>query len=141
MAEDEMAGERRTRRALSPLEDTVMQVIWERGPSTAEDIRAALVRKAPMKDSTARTILRRLEDKGYLKHAVSGRTYVYRERVPAARAANQAVRQVIDRLCGGSVERLLLGMVDDQLISPEQLEELARKVAQAEELEKQEPRS
>jgi BlaI family transcriptional regulator, penicillinase repressor len=121
------------RRALSPLEDKVMRVIWDRGPSTAEDVRAALERKAPMKDSTARTILRRLEDKGYLAHSVSGRTYVYRERVPAARAANQAVRQVIDRLCGGSVERLLLGMVDDRMISPEQLEELTRKIAQAEE--------
>jgi BlaI family transcriptional regulator, penicillinase repressor len=131
----------RTRtRTLSPLEDKVMQVIWERGPSTAEDVRSALARVAPMKDSTARTILRRLEEKGYLAHTVSGRTYIYRERVPVSRAANQAVRQVIDRLCGGSVERLLLGMVDDRLISAEQLEELARKVAEAEEQEKEEPR-
>jgi BlaI family transcriptional regulator, penicillinase repressor len=127
-------------RTLSPLEDKVMQVIWARGPSTAEDIRSALARKAPMKDSTARTILRRLEDKGYLEHTVAGRTYVYRERVPVFRAANHAVRQVIDRLCGGSVERLLLGMVDDRIISAEQLEELARKVALAEEQEQEETR-
>jgi BlaI family penicillinase repressor len=127
-------------RSLSPLEDKVMQVIWARGPSTAEDVRSALARKAPMKDSTARTILRRLEEKGYLTHTVSGRTYVYRERVPVSRAANQAVRQVIDRLCGGSVERLLVGMVDDRLISAEQLEDLARKIAEAEEQENKEPR-
>jgi BlaI family transcriptional regulator, penicillinase repressor len=127
-------------RSLSPLEDKVMQVIWARGPSTAEDVRSALARKAPMKDSTARTILRRLEEKGYLAHIVDGRTYVYRERVPASRAANQAVRQVIDRLCGGSVERLLVGMVDDRLISAEQLEELARKIAEAEEQENEGPR-
>jgi BlaI family transcriptional regulator, penicillinase repressor len=127
-------------RSLSPLEDKVMQVIWARGPSTAEDVRSALSRKAPMKDSTARTILRRLEEKGYLTHTVSGRTYVYCERVPVSRAANQAVRQVIDRLCGGSVERLLVGMVDDRLISAEQLEDLARKIAEAEEQENKEPR-
>ncbi len=127
-------------RSLSPLEDKVMQVIWARGPSTAEDVRSALSRKAPMKDSTARTILRRLEEKGYLAHTVSGRTYVYHERVPVSRAANQAVRQVIDRLCGGSVERLLVGMVDDRLISAEHLEELARKIAEAEEQENEEPR-
>jgi predicted transcriptional regulator len=131
----------RTRpRTLSPLEDKAMQVIWARGPSTAEDVRSALARTAPMKDSTVRTILRRLEEKGYLAHTVSGRTYVYRERVPVSRAANQAVRQVIDRLCGGSVERLLLGMVDDRLISAEQLEELARKIAEAEEHEDEERR-
>ena len=127
-------------RTLSPLEDKVMRVIWERGESTAEDVRSALARKAPMKDSTARTILRRLEEKGYLTHTVAGRTYVYRERVPVSRAANQAVRQVIDRLCGGSVERLLVGMVDDRLISAEELEELARKIAEAEAQENEEPR-
>ncbi len=127
-------------RTLSPLEDKVMRVIWERGESTAEDVRSALARKAPMKDSTARTILRRLEEKGYLAHTVAGRTYVYRERVPVSRAANQAVRQVIDRLCGGSVERLLVGMVDDRLISAEDLEELARKIAEAEAQENEEPR-
>ena len=123
---------RSRRRPLSALEDQVMQVIWAQGPRTAEQVRAALARKWPMKDSTVRTILRRLEEKGYLAHTVSGRTYVYREQVPVARAANQAVRQIIDRLCGGSVERLLLGMLDDQMLSAEQLKELTRQVTEAE---------
>jgi predicted transcriptional regulator len=117
---------------MSPLEDIVMRVIWARGPCTAEDVRQALARKQPMKDSTVRTVLRRLEEKGYLAHEVSGRTYVYRERVPARKAATQAVRQIVDRFCEGSVEQLLLGMVDDRILTAEQLEELARKIAEAE---------
>lgn len=121
-----------TKRLMSPLEDTVMRVIWGRGPSTAEDVRQELSDKQPMKDSTVRTVLRRLEEKGYLTHEVSGRTYVYRVRVPALKAATQAVRQIVDRFCGGSVEQLLLGMVDDRILTAEQLEELARKVAEAE---------
>jgi BlaI family transcriptional regulator, penicillinase repressor len=123
---------RPTKRSMSPLEDTVMRVIWARGPSTAEDVRQALSRKQPMKDSTVRTVLRRLEEKGYLAHEVSGRTYVYRVRVPALKAATQAVRQIVDRFCEGSIEQLLTGMVNDRILTAEQLEELARKIAEAE---------
>ena len=123
---------RPTKRSMSPLEDTVMRVIWARGPCTADDVRQALSRNQPMKDSTVRTVLRRLEEKGYLAHEVSGRTYVYRQRVPARKAATQAVRQIVDRFCEGSVELLLLGMVNDRILTAEQLEELARKIAKAE---------
>src|SRR5947207_2567520 len=108
---------RPSKRSMSPLEDIVMRVIWARGPCTAEDVRQALQRKQPMKDSTVRTVLRRLEEKGYLTHEVSGRTYVYRERVPALRAATQAVRQIVDRFCEGSVEQLLSGMVNDRMVT------------------------
>ena len=90
-----------------------------------------------MKDSTVRTVLRRLEEKGYLVHEVSGRTYVYRERVPARKEAAQAVRQIVDRFCEGSVEQLLVGMVDDRMLTVEQLEELTRKIAQAEASERE----
>ena len=120
------------KRSMSPLEDTVMRVIWARGPCTAEDVRQALLREQPMKDSTVRTVLGRLEEKGYLVHEVVGRTYVYRERVPAQKAAAQAVRQIVDRFCEGSVEQLLLGMVNDRILTAEQLEELARKITEAE---------
>jgi BlaI family penicillinase repressor len=120
------------KRSMSPLEDTVMRVIWARGPCTAEDVRQALLRKQPMKDSTVRTVLGRLEEKGYLVHEVAGRTYVYRERVPAQKAAAQAVRLIVDRFCKGSVEQLLLGMVNDRILTAEQLEELARKINEAE---------
>jgi len=123
---------RPSRRSMSPLEDIVMNVIWARGPCTADEVRKALLRKQPMKDSTVRTVLYRLEQKGYLTHDVAGRTYVYRQRVQARKAATQAVRQIVDRFCEGSVEQLLVGMVDDRMLTVEQLEELARKIAQAE---------
>ncbi len=128
---------RPVRRSMSPLEDIVMNVIWARGPCTADDVRKALLRNQPMKDSTVRTVLRRLEEKGYVVHEVSGRTYVYRQRVAARRAATQAVRQIVDRFCAGSVEQLLVGMVDDRILTALELEKLARKIAQAEALEEE----
>jgi BlaI family transcriptional regulator, penicillinase repressor len=124
---------RSPRRALSPQEETMMRVIWKRGPCTAEQVRQELSATQPLKDSTVRTVLRRLEEKGYLTHEVEGRTYIYRERVAAQRAAIQGVRQIVERFCGGSVERLLVGMVGDRMLTTEQLENLARKIARAEE--------
>lgn len=111
-------------RRLSDLEQHVMDVIWQAGPSTADEVRRRLEPARTLKDSTVRTILRRLEGKDFVTHDVQGRTYVYRALEKPRSAAAQAVRQVIDRFCGGSVEELLLGLVDNQVVEREQLERL-----------------
>jgi len=126
---------------LSALENAVMQVLWSRGRTTAEEARTALVRRHNLKDSTVRTLLRRLEEKGYVEHDVEGRTYVYRPRVEPHSVANQQVRGIINRFCRGSVENLLVGMVDDNLITPDKLRELADRIAEAEAAEKRNPKS
>jgi predicted transcriptional regulator len=82
-----------------------------------------------MKDATVRTILRRLEEKGYATHRVDGRTYIYSGAEQPQNVAVRAVRQIIDRFCSGSVEELLVGMVDDEVIGRRELESLARKIA------------
>jgi BlaI family penicillinase repressor len=114
---------------LSNLEHLVMEVLWKRGPATAEDVRLALEKKHSMKESTTRTILKRLEDKGYVRHRVEGRTNIYSGLEPKSNVAASAVRRVIDRLYGGSVEELLVGMVDNEVIDGQELANLARKIA------------
>src|SRR6188508_1108303 len=91
---------------LSSLENAAMQVVWSKQRATADDVRLALGKQQPLKESTVRTILRRLEEKGYALHDVEGRTYVYRPRVAAQNVAAQQVRGIIDRFCRGSVENL-----------------------------------
>jgi predicted transcriptional regulator len=118
--------------SLSPLEHEVMQVLWSQGPCSAEDVRHALAEIHPMKDSTVRTILRRMEEKEFVAHRCEGRIYIYRHLLPPSKAAAGAVRQVIDLFCNGSVEALLLGMVDNKIIDREQLQELAEKIDKAE---------
>ncbi len=118
------------KKPLSPLEHKVMEVVWEQSPCTAEQVRQALDGDKPLKDSTVRTVLRRLEEKGYVRHRIEGRTYVYHHRVPAQQAALRAVSGIVERFCGGSVERLLTGMVDSEMISPDELEHLARRIAE-----------
>lgn len=124
-----MFGTKKSRKPLSSLEHLVMGVVWDRGSATGEEVREALASRHPMKESTARTVLTRLEEKGYLAHSVDGRTNVYRGVDEPQRVAAGAVRQIIERLCGGSVEQLLIGMVDDEVLSERELQRLAQKIA------------
>lgn len=119
----------RIRKPLSELEHLVLDVMWKRSQSTAEEVRLALAQIHPMKESTARTILKRIEEKGYVRHHVEGRTNVYRVTEPQRNVAIAAVRQIIDRLCSGSVEQLLVGMVDGELLDERELKRLAEKLA------------
>jgi predicted transcriptional regulator len=114
---------------LGELERAVMQLIWTRGPITAEDVRERLDR--PLKESTVRTVLKRLEDKGYLTHTVEGRTFIYAATVPRGRAAAKAVKKIVDWFCNGSVEEVLVGMVDSQMLDRRQLEALTKRIEQA----------
>ncbi|MDP6556387.1 MAG: BlaI/MecI/CopY family transcriptional regulator [Pirellulaceae bacterium] len=129
-----MARKKKVR--LSQLETTVMDIVWKRRQATAEDVRIELQKTQTLKDSTVRTILRRLEEKGYVEHNVEGRTYVYCPRVQSQHVATDAVRGIIDSFCDGSVEDLLIGLVDDKILSPNKLKELAKKIADAENKQK-----
>lgn len=115
---------------LGDLEQLVMDYVWTHGPCTSEACREALAPERPMKESTIRTVLRRLEQKGFVTHTVDGRTFIYRAAEGRENVAVRAVKNIIDRFCGGSAEALVLGMVDNQVLDSKQLETLARRVAQ-----------
>jgi len=108
-----------------------MDYVWTNGPCTAEACREALAADRPMKESTVRTILRRLEAKGYVSHTLEGRTFIYRAAEARENVAVRAVKHIIDRFCDGSAEQLLLGMVDQDVLGRKDLERLARKIAQS----------
>jgi predicted transcriptional regulator len=115
---------------LGEVEQSVMDYIWSHGPCAAESCREALASTRPMKDSTIRTVLRRLEEKGFVTHDVEGRTFIYRAADHRQNVAIRAVKNIIDRFCGGSAEELVLGMVDNEVLNQKQLEHLARKIAE-----------
>src|SRR3954453_22905115 len=114
---------------LGDLEREVMQLVWANGTVTAEVVREQLSR--PLKESTVRTVLRCLEEKGYTTHVVDGRTFVYRAAEPRGRVAAKAVQRVVDWFCNGSVEEVLVGMVDTAMLDQRQLRMLADQVAKA----------
>ena len=121
------------RKPLSPLEQLLMDYVWAHPGCTAEMCREGIATEKSLKDSTVRTILRNLETKGYVSHDLQGRTFLYRAVDSRRRVAVQAVQQLIQRFCGGSVEELLVGLVDNQVLKPSQLQRLADEVAKRKE--------
>lgn len=108
---------------LTERESQIMEVLWTSGPSTADAIRAAL--PGDPHDSTVRTLLRVMEQKGLVAHRLDKRTYVYSAKVAQNKAQQKAVRGLLKRLFGGSVKNLVLQLLDDEEITPEELERLA----------------
>jgi BlaI family transcriptional regulator, penicillinase repressor len=114
---------------LGDLEREVMQIVWASGPTTSEAVRERLTK--PLKESTVRTVLKRLEDKCFVTHSVRGRTFIFAAAEARRDVAARAVRRIVDRLCNGSVEEVLVGMVDSNMLDAAQLEGLAKKIAKA----------
>lgn len=124
------------RKHLTPLEQLVMNYVWAHPDATAEACREGLAGRRALKESTMRTILHNLEEKGYVTHTVEGRTYVYRAVETRRSVAVRATQQIIDRFCGGSAEELLIGLVDSRVLKPRQLEQLTAEIAAARKKEK-----
>lgn len=117
---------------LGELEQTVLRMVWQNRQATAEQVREQLQDQGRvLKESTVRTVLRRLEEKGYLAHTVEQRTYLYRAAEDGRSVAGRAVQRIVDRFCGGSVEALLVGMVSADVLSEDELQRLAAKIARA----------
>ncbi len=114
---------------LGELEREILSIVWRLGAATAERVREEL--EKPLKDSTVRTVLRRLEEKGYLGHAVENRTFIYEPAETRQRVAGRAVKRIVDWFCEGSVEALLVGMVDSQVLDRDELQRLAARIAEA----------
>lgn len=114
---------------LGELERSILMIVWRVGSVTAEQVREELGR--PLKDSTIRTVLRRLEEKGYLAHEVENRTFLYRPAQSQQRVAGRAVKRIVDWFCDGSVEALLVGLVDSKVLDRAELQRLAERIAVA----------
>jgi BlaI family penicillinase repressor len=114
---------------LGELERAILSIVWRLGSVSAELVREELDR--PLKDSTVRTVLRRLEEKGYLAHSLDNRTFLYRPAESRQRVAGRAVKRIVDWFCEGSVEALLVGMVDSKVLDRAELQRLAARIAVA----------
>jgi BlaI family penicillinase repressor len=114
---------------LGDLEREVLLLVWRFGTATAEEIRGELSR--PLKESTVRTVLRRLDEKGHLSHTVDGRTFVYQAAHTRGRVAAKAVKRIADWFCGGSVEDVVAGLVDAEMLDGKELARIAEKIAKA----------
>ena len=110
---------------LTKLELKIMQVIWRIGSGTVSAVQAEL--DPPLAYTTVQTMLNILERKGKLRRELDGRAYVYSARVSEAKALRQSLRDVIDRMFGGSSEELVMSLLKHGQIDAESLAELSER--------------
>ena len=110
---------------LTKLELRIMQVIWRLGSGTVSAVQAEL--EPPLAYTTVQTMLNILERKGKLRRDLQGRAYVYAARVTEAKALGQSLRDLIDRMFGGSSEELVMSLLKNGQINAKKLAELTER--------------
>lgn len=126
-----MAGRRS--KVLTDVELEFMEVVWDQGEVTARSVVDALYTTRKLADSTVRTMLQILEQKGYLAHRAEGRTYVYRPVIDQEEATRKMIQHLADRVSGGSMNVLVKRILELGKISEEELEEAKRRIEREEE--------
>jgi len=116
---------------LTEAELRLMKILWRRGDSSVTDLVAAMPKGEPLAYNSVLTTIRILERKGYVTHRQEGRAFIYRPAVAEDEASRSEVRRVLDRFFGNSRERLLLSLLHDERISPEELERLKEAIRSA----------
>jgi len=111
---------------LTKLELQIMQVIWRRGASSVGEVQEGL--EQALAYTTVQTMLNILERKGKLTRRLKGRAYIYSAAVTESRALTHAVRDLVDRMFGGSSEELVMSLVKSKQLDAEKLAELSRKL-------------
>jgi predicted transcriptional regulator len=109
---------------LTEAELRLMKILWRRGESAVTDLVAAMPDGETLAYNSVLTTIRILEQKGYVEHRQEGRAFVYRPCVAEQEAGRSEVRHILSRFFGNSRERLLLSLLDDEEISPEEVQRL-----------------
>ena len=106
----------------------IMQAIWKRGAGTVSEVQAEL--DDPLAYTTVQTMLNILERKGKLRRELEGRAYVYSARVTENKALGEGVRDLVDRMFGGSSEELVMSLLKSRQIDAKKLAELTKRFNQ-----------
>jgi predicted transcriptional regulator len=116
---------------LTRLELEIMQVLWKRGASNVGEVQDDLGRELAY--TTVQTVLNTLHRKGKLRRRLDGRAYVYSAAVTEANALRHAVRDLVDRMFGGSSEELVLSLIKSREVDPERIARISRQLDRDEE--------
>jgi len=103
-----------------------MKIVWDRESATVRDVYETLLERRKVAYTTVMTMMKILEHKKYLKRTQADRAYVYRPAQPKRQVVGAMVRDFINRVFNGAAEPLLVHLVEEHDLSPEELEEIAR---------------
>ena len=121
----------RKSKTLTEAELRLMKILWERGECGVSDLVAAIPDATPLAYTSVLTTIRILERKGYVRHRQQGRAFVYTPCVVEQEAGRSEIRHMMARFFGDSRERLLLSLLEDEEITPEELKRLKEVIAAA----------
>lgn len=121
---------RRASETLTEAELRIMQVLWQKGPATVQQILDSLTVDPPLAYNSVLTTIRILERKGYVEHSPEGRAHLYRTVVEQAEASRSEIRHLVGRFFRNSHEDLVLNILEDHGIAPEELERLRKMLDQ-----------
>jgi predicted transcriptional regulator len=116
---------------LTEAELRLMKILWRRGESAVTDLVAGLPDSEPLAYNSVLTTIRILEQKGYVAHRQEGRAFVYWPCIAEQEASRSEVLHVLNRFFGNSRERLLLSLLGDEAVSPEELQRLKDAITNA----------
>jgi predicted transcriptional regulator len=117
---------RRRSPTLTEQELEIMKIVWERDSVTVRDVYEALLERRKVAYTTVMTMMKILEQKQYLRKTQADRAYIYRPAQPKRKVVGDMVREFVNRVFNGSAEPLLVHLVEEHDLSPEELEEIAR---------------
>jgi predicted transcriptional regulator len=117
---------RRRSTVLTEQELEIMKIVWERESATVRDVYETLLERRKVAYTTVMTMMKILEQKKYLKRTQAERAYVYRPAQPKRLVVGAMVRDFINRVFNGATEPLLVHLVEEHDLTPEELEEIAR---------------
>ena len=121
---------KRVRREFTPLELEIMQALWTTGPANVAAVQEALPHRPPLAYTTVQTMLNVLHRKGKVRRVLHGRAFEYTPAVSREKAAGVAIRDIIDRLFGGSAESLVMSLVESRNLAPKKLARLTKLIEQ-----------
>ena len=111
---------------LTEQELEIMKIVWRRGSATVRDVYEDLLEHRKIAYTTVMTMMGILEQKGHLKKSSEERAYVYRPAKPQREVVGKMVQDFVKRVFNGSAAPLLVHLIEDQTISPDELEEVKR---------------
>ena len=124
-----MVRRKKTIDSLTPLELQIMQVLWSEGPGNVQHVQRALAAETELAYNTVQTMLNILERKGRVQRTLEGRAFVYSAVVSEETVLGQAVRDLVERMFGGSSEQLVMSLIKSRQVDPERIADLSRRIA------------
>jgi len=118
-------------RAMSPAETEILRLVWQLEEATVQGICEALPARRKIAYKTVQTLLRRLEEKGYLKHRLDGKAHVFFPAIQREQVVKRTVLDFLDRLFGGDPRPLMQFLAEDGQIDAADIEELRKLIDNA----------